>query len=410
MNRNLLCGLGVLLTCVGLIALKTHWDLADSAEHLKVAREALVARQFNEVRNHAESSVTWMVSQDHREEAWYLMGRAYLEDQQLARIDRLPKAMEFLAKVPRQSSWYPKAALAMANDKLFEAQSSRDALQVIDDALLDWPHDAGLNAWKLIWTTVSNRRALAEPYFRAGANSQGAAAEKLLQVWLQSQFAPHELETQFDRQLGVAGSQESTTDAIRLERWTTLKRMNLADPTNYAAIGEWYLERGFLIEALEELRDGRSAAEMSPDPYFLSVSVRAFCEAGQVEVAAPLLAPLQQMAPEFLYPIAAARLALARNQPDGALAELEAARQTWPGRIDPWLSKTLEQLYREKGDADSVTVADGLLAERLWLADQQAKLQQVLARKLEPADRTWLIEFLGRLNRELEVANLSMVR
>lgn len=410
MNRKLLCGLGVLLTAVGVIALKINWDVADSVAHLKVAREALVARQYNEVRNHAESSMTWMASQDHREEAWYLMGRAYLEDQQLARIDRLPKAMEFLAKVPRQSSWYPKVALATANDKLFEAQSSRDALQFIDDALREWPHDPGLNAWKLIWMTVTNRRALAEPYFRAGANRQGVDAEKLLHVWLQSQFAPHDLETQFDRQLGVAGSQESTTDAIRLERWTTLKRMNLADPTNYAAIGEWYLERGFLSEALEQLRAGRSAAEMSPDPYFLSVSVRAFCEAGQVEVAAPLLAPLQQMAPEFLYPIAAARVALARNQADVALAELEAARQSWPGRIDPWLSTTLEQLYRQKGDPDSVAVADGLLAERLWLADQQSKGQHVLARKLEPTDRTWLIDFLSRLNRELEVANLNMVR
>ncbi|MDP1564525.1 MAG: hypothetical protein Q8M16_24355 [Pirellulaceae bacterium] len=409
MNRTLLCGLGVLLTCVGLIALKTRWDAVDSAEHLKAAREALELRQYNEARRHGDSAVTWLVPQEHREEAWYLTGRAYLEDQQLARIDRLPKAMEFLAKVPQQSSWYPQTALAMANDKLFEAKSSREALQIIDEALRDWPHDAGLNAWKLIWMTVTNRTALAEPYFRAGANSHGPDAEKLLQVWLQSQFAPHDLETQFDRQLGVAGSQESTTDAIRLERWTTLKRMNLAEPTNYAAIGEWYLDHGFLLEALEQLHAGRSAAEMSPDPCFLSVSVRAFCEAGQVEVAGPLLTPLQHLAPDYLHPVAAARVALARNQPDVALRELVAARQSWPGRLDPWLSKTLEQLYRQKGDADSVTVADGLMAEREWLAAQQSKLQQVLVRKLEPTDRTWLIDFLGRLNREFEVATLNTV-
>ncbi len=402
MNRRLRWGMVAILTGSALLFLKIRWDSSHAAMHLQEAREALAIGSFAEARQHGESAVTWFASREQRSEAWYLCGRAYLEDRQLTRSERLPNAMEFLSRIRHDSIWYPQTAVSIANDKLFEAKSPREARQIIDDALLVWPNDIGLNHWKLIWLTVTNQTMVLEPCFQAAAN-HGAAAEELLRVWLKSQFLPHDLETPFDRQLGVAGNQEFTTDAIRLERWTTLRRWNLDEPTYIAAISEWYLQRGFLSEALKRLREGKATAESTADPYYLSVSVRAFCESGQVDIAASLLPPLQQLAPGYLYSIAAARVALAQNQREVAKRELEAARQNWPGRIDPWLSTTLEGLYREYGDEESVQIANQLSTERDWLNEQQEKLRDVLTKKWDHSERIWLVDFLGRLNRDLEV-------
>lgn len=403
MNKRVLWGLALIFTVSALLAWKIHRDWTNSQLHLQRARAAFALGNLNEARQHGESAVTWIASRDHAAEAWYISGRAYLEDRQLSRSERLPKAMELLARIPHDSIWYPKTALSIANDKLFEAKSPRDARQIVDEALLIWPYDTELNQWKLIWLTVTKQTTVLESCFKAAANGQAAVAEELLRIWLKSQFLPHDLETAFDRQLGVAGNQESTTDAIRLERWTTLRRWNLEEPAYVAAISEWYLQRGFLNEALERLREGKATAESSPDPYYLSVSVHAFCESGQVTLAASLLPSLQQLTSGYLYSIAAARVALAQNQRDVAVRELEAARQNWPGRIDPWLSKTLEKLYHENGDEDSVLVAKQLSAERDWLNEQQERLRDVLAKEWDSSDRTWLADFLGRLNRDLEV-------
>lgn len=409
MRRLLLLALVGMLAAVGILTLKTRWDSAKATERLRLAHEALGTRDFPAAREHAESAMTWFVSHDLREAACLITGRAYLEDEKLTRIARLPKAMEFLSKIPRHSNWYPEMALAMAQDQLLEAKSPRDALNIIDDALRDWPNDVRLNSWKIVWLTVTNRSDMAEPYFVAAAKHKANDGEEILQVWLMSQFNPESLEAPFDRQLGVAGKGESTTDTIRLERWTTLKNMNLRDATSVASIATWYLDRGFLTEALDHLREGRAVAEMSPDPHFLSVSVRAFCEAGQTNVAESLLAPLQQLAPGYRSHVAAARVALARNQPSTALEELLQARKYWPGQIDLWVSTTLEQLYRQNGDEESLSHAKSLAEEREWFTAQRHRLPQVLARKIGPTERAWLMDFLARLNRntELEILNRS---
>jgi hypothetical protein len=324
----------------------------------------------------------------------------------MPRVERLPKAMEYLTKVPRQSEWFPHVALAIAHDKFFEAKSPSEAEAIIDEALRVWPNDVELNSWKIRWLTVNNAAELAEPYFLAGANTSKLDAqrlERLLRTWLKSQFFPEDLESEFDRQLGAASLDEATNDTIRLERWTTLRRWDLSQPKYDAALALWYLRRGFMAESLEQLRHGQTKAEERPDPSFLAVSVQAFCDTGQVEVAARILPLLQSLSPGYLTHLSEARIALAHEQTDQAVTSLVAARGCWPGPIDPWLSQVLERLYRQKDDESSRAQAEMLAADREWLSANLVNFRQILSTSWGVDERAKLAEILGRLNRQVEL-------
>lgn len=398
------------LVLIGWLGLKWRSDATMTQVRMQLAEDALKAQRYPEARLYAETAVTWLTSQDQCERAWHVAGRAYLEDRELTRIRRMPDAMKFLTRIPRESAWYPPTALALANDKLFEGKQLRDALELIDNSLLDWPDDPGLHAWKIVWLTVTRRAALAEPHFLAAAQNRSGDSSEVVRVWLLSQFAPEQLELEFDRRLGTAGNAETTTDAIRLERWTTLMRWNLGDPVQFAAIAEWYLERGFLQDALGQLAMGRSAAELYPEPYYLSVSIRAFCDAQQWEAAESLLPVLEELAPGFLSHKAVAQVALAREQNARAIQALEAARTHLPGRIDPWVSTALEQLYGKAAGEENARKSAELRREREQIAAQRPRLLQILTNGRASSDNAWLLEFLGQLNRELEIDMLKISR
>ncbi|MBL8892782.1 MAG: hypothetical protein JNL67_22590 [Planctomycetaceae bacterium] len=413
MKKHLiLCFVGLSLL-VGFAVFRLWVNAGQAEEQLQVADQALAAGDFAKARELAESSLFLHNVQSLKERAWYVAGTAFLRDMQLHRSQRLPKAMEHLGQIPRQSPWFPKSALALANDKLFEAKSPLEANSMVDDALMEWPNDMALNNWKIVWLTVCHAPELAEPYFLAGARASKQNAEEtelLLRTWLRSQFCPEQIETDFDRQLGGAGTAEFTNDTIRLERWTTLRRWNLADPRFDAAITHWYLKRGLVSDAMEQMHLAREKAEHYPDPMFLFVAIQVFCETGQLENARQVLQPLRDLAPGFLSKVSAARVALAQNDTKTAILELEAAQQLWPGPIDPWISQSLERIYRDQTDQESLIRADQLRHQQDRLQTLRTKLQELLALPhWEATEVAAIRDLMLGLNRTAETGLLAQV-
>lgn len=411
MKKHLILGIVGISLLVGFAVVRLWVNTEEADGQIQQAHAALDAGDFVRARELAESSLPLHGMQSLQERAWYVAGAAYLRDMQLQRFKRLPKAMEYLAQIPRHSPWFPKTALALANDKLFEAKSPHEANSIVDDALLEWPNDVELNNWKIVWLTISNASELTEPYFLAAASAKDLKThdgELLLRTWLRSQLFPEELETEFDRQLGGAGRTEITNDTIRLERWTTLRRWNIKDPRFDAAIIQWYLKRGLTSDALEQMHSARDKAEHYPDPTFLHVAIQVFCEVGQLDRAQQMLQPLRDLAPGYLSHLSAARIAMAQGDTGVATSELEAAQKFWPGPLDPWISQSLEQLYRGQSGQEYAIRADVLVTQREWLQTNRPKVQELLSLpNWDATDRATLRDLMVGLNRNVEADILS---
>jgi tetratricopeptide (TPR) repeat protein len=399
---------------IGLCGL-AYWQVQrmvhQATRDLKEAEEAWQRSDRQAVRTLAQAAAAnGSASQQVREQAWSLAGRSYLFDSALPRSESLPLAMSFLTQVPANSRFFPEVAVALADDKLFNGRNLKEAEQWVAEGVRWHPGDWRLRNWRINRAAIDGRLPLVEADFLAtDPMIPGADPETFLRNWLLCHFCPLTVETEFDRRFGVAGQSEQTNDAIRLERWVTLNRMQLQNPGYYAAIAQWYLERSQPTVAWEYLQAGQSVAEDRPDALYLSVLVRALCEAGKIDDARRVLVPLLQLPPNYWQHVAQARLALAEQRTELAIEKLEVARKIWPGRLDEWVSATLEQLYRSSGDATALEQADALLAERRWLQTQQPIVARAVQQFTDPESRRQLVDLFNALERPVELEWLNRI-
>jgi hypothetical protein len=315
-----------------------------------------------------------------------------------------------LAAIPVDSPWYPQASLLLAGQKLFEAKRPSEADERIAEALNWHPRSAELRRWMIQRLTTTDRSELAEYELRMGLADTTeqpapltAAHWELLRTWLWSQFAPERIEQEFDAALGVAGKFDQPSDLIRLERWHTLNTLDPEDPTIYAAIAQWYLQRSQPSVAAQWLQEGKARAQRRPDPYFLKVAIRLFCETQQPTPARSMLGQLQTLDAPFYYHQAAAWVADVEGDTAAARTHWEAARGIWPGRIHRQLSLDLEQSYRASGSDADRQLADQLQVEREWLQSQLPAIQAAIESLESPASRNFLADVLQRLGRTVEI-------
>jgi len=407
----------VVIVCLALAGLggTAYWQMQrmihQATRDLAQADEAWRRGDWGAARTLAQAAAAnGSASQQVREQAWSLIGRSYLSDPALPRSEMLPLAIPFLTQVPANSRVFPEVAVALARDKFFNGRNPKEAEEWIAEGLRWHPSDWRLRNWRITRAAVSTRLPLVEADFLA--TDPNIATEDLkpfLRAWLLCHFAPLAIETEFDRSFGVAGQTEETNDTIRLERWVTLNRIHAQDPGYSAAIAQWYLDRSQPAVAWEYLQGGQMVAESRPDALYLSVLLRALCEAGKVDDARRVLTPLMQLPPNYWQPVGQARVALADQRFELAIKHLQSARNIWPGRLDPWVSVTLEHLYRSSADAAALASADALREERRWLEEQQRIVAQAADRLSDPDCRRQLTDLFQALDRPVELEWLNRI-
>lgn len=379
-----------------------------AAVDLAQAEQAWVRKDWAAVRVWGEMAGDKARTAALRDRAWSLVGRSYLVEPGVPRSKSLPVAMEYLTRVAATSREFPEIALVVAHDKLFSGRNPQEAASWINEGLRWHPSHWRLRLWQIQTATVEGKLPLVEPSFLAtDPKIPGTEWDLFLRTWLLCHFAATEVETDFDRNFGVAGQTEATNDVIRLERWITLNRIHAQDPGHYAAIAQWYLDRAQPTVAWEYLKAGQSAAEIRPNALYLSVLIRALCEADRVEDARRVVILLGRLPAHYWQPVARARVALAEHQPERAMEQLETARKIWPGRLDDGVSQLLEQLYRQQGGPTALAQAEELAADRRWLAEQRQLVAQAQQRWSEPEYRQQLASLLKKLDRPIELEWLA---
>lgn len=310
---------GTLSVLTSSVVLLIGRNLGPSSEQMSAVQTYLDEREFEKARDLGIELLSFTPNGSTRDQLSLWLGRAWWEDTKQPENRRLAEAVKHWVQIPEDSGLYTEAILARADQKLFHAKRLGEAEAIVQEALDRHPHCPKLRRWMIIWCLVSNQPEQIESHFRAGQRGGSPDAQEALWVtWILSKWAPELVETAFDRRFGVAGETEITSDSIRLERWNTWRILHPSQPSIYAGLASWYLERGETGVAANFLKTGKPHAERELSAAYLATSARWLAKCQRHDQAAQVLGLLENLPESVWTLLTRAQLAVARGDSDTA--------------------------------------------------------------------------------------------
>jgi tetratricopeptide (TPR) repeat protein len=389
---------GIILVAAGL-----WWSHLNGA--MQRGQRMLIQQRFRDARAEFETCL-WLNSNDPA--ALLAIAEAYARDDDLQSTQAARKAVEHLDRVDEASDIVAKARLQSGRLRLLILKQPRQAELDFLAALDENPasYEANYLMWKLL--DLTRRYHLAEPYYSKCLElSVSDQRQFLLYDWYFSQFSTYAAATQFDRQMGFLGA-DDTSDSLTEYRRLMSFAKNEPDPAlNSALLASWSNEFHFEVEEKKWLELAWEKADESTHPYAYAIFFDLMFDAGRFEDAEAVLAawPEPHTGYDFQKRLGIL-LAEMKDDLPGAIAACRAALLDWPGPVDWQVHHRLAGLLNRHGDVvEAQQYRDE--AERLQKLMEVAfhtKLRELLINGEATDRQRQLAEFYESIGRDADAA------